>query len=232
MIRLNLVVEGRSEERFVKDLLAGHLAGFNVSASAHSVTTSRSKGRVHRGGMRSYAQPQKDIAIWTKEDRNPDARFSTMFDLYRLPSDFPRYAEAMRSQDPFQKVLILEKALAENVQDQRFIPYIQLHEFEALLFADVSKLASAYPDKRAEITRLAQEAGAAVSPEHIDDGEESAPSKRIGREIPRYLHEKLAVGPQVATSIGLRVLRAKCAHFNEWVAKLEALGQSAFGNAS
>ena len=59
-----------------------------------------------------------------------------MFDLYALPADFPGYAEARREVDPYGKVRILEDALGNDIADRRFIPYIQLHEFEALILAD------------------------------------------------------------------------------------------------
>jgi hypothetical protein len=64
------------------------------------------------------------------------------------------------------------------------------------------------------------------SPEYIDDGEDTAPSKRIIKEIPEYEGMKASAGPLVAEKIGLTNIRKKCNHFNQWLLKIEALGKS------
>ena len=140
MIRLHIIAEGQTEEEFVKTILAEHLANFNVITDVHCVTTKRTKTQVHRGGLVSYEKAQKDISLWLKQEKGKDVRFTTMFDLYALPNDFPQFDEAKRISDPYQKVEKLETALADNINDYRFIPYIQLHEFEALILTDPSKL--------------------------------------------------------------------------------------------
>ena len=94
------------------------------------------KAREYRGGLLGYERAKKDIRAWLKEDKHTECRFTTMFDLYALPDDFPGYAEAMSTSDPYDRVGILEQKMAEDIGDSRFIPYIQLHEFEALILAD------------------------------------------------------------------------------------------------
>jgi len=134
-----------------------------VWADARCVLTSRDKrsGFSHRGGWRrgsSYPVVKKDICTWMKEDRRPDVRFTTMFDLYGLPVDFPGYAEARRQADPYLRVAILERALEADIHaelnDTRFLSYVQLHEFEALLLADPRKLDREYLEHDAAIGRL------------------------------------------------------------------------------
>ena len=44
----------------------------------------------------------------------------------------------------------------EDVQDQRFIPYLQLHEFEALILTDVCCLAKFYPNRTNDLVMLAK----------------------------------------------------------------------------
>ena len=121
--------------------------------------TSRRRGIKHRGGLRKYAQAKRDITNWMREDGNPDARFTTMFDLYRLPSDFPGHENASRVADPHERIGILEDALREDVSDGRFIPYLQLHEFEALLLSDPRKLEVQFPDRGDEIGKLIEGGG-------------------------------------------------------------------------
>jgi hypothetical protein len=53
-----------------------------------------------------------------------------------LPADFPAYDQALSAIDPYMRVEVLESAMAADISDSRFIPYIQLHEFEALVLAE------------------------------------------------------------------------------------------------
>jgi hypothetical protein len=223
--RLHFIVEGQTEETFVNSVLAPHLGLCSVWANARCVTTSRHRNKVYRGGMTSYSTVRKDIIRWMKEDQNPDAVFTTMFDLYALPQDFPGYGDASKSGDPYRRVALIEEAMRRDIQHPRFIPYIQLYEFEALLLADPQKLEWEYLERDAAIRKLVEMVSGFKSPELIDDGNETAPSKRIIREIPEYEGMKASAGPLVTEKIGLTTLRAKCEHFNEWLVKLETFGQ-------
>lgn len=149
-----------------------------------------------------------------------------MVDLYRLPVDFPSFDDAGSETDPRKRVEILEEAFRNDLSYVRFVPYIQLHEFEALLFSDPKKLDLVFPGRESELSRLAETAGEFPSPEHIDDGAETAPSKRIIKEIPDYIGRKTAVAVPVLQAIGLKRVRECCRHFDDWVRKLESLGTS------
>ena len=221
-VRLHFVVEGQTERRFVESTLRPHLANRSIWVDARCVQTSRTRGRKHSGGIQGYVRAKGDIERWMREDQNADARFTTMFDLYALPGDFPGYEAAGQARDPYARVRRLEDALGEDISDQRFVPYLQLHEFEALLFADPEKLEERFDQHSPEIRRLVQVAER-CDPELINDGIETAPSKRIIREIPEYESDKASSGPIVAERIGLTTLRMKCLHFSEWIGKLEAL---------
>lgn len=155
------------------------------------------------------------------EDR--EAVFTTMIDLYALPRDFPGFADAARVADPYVRVRRLEQALADDIGQPRLIPYIQLHEFEALLLSDPEKFDWQYIDHDQAISRLVELARQFDSPELIDDGEATAPSKRIIAQIPEYRYQKAAAGPVIASHIGVQTIRDRCPHFGEWLAKLEAL---------
>ena len=226
MIRLHFVVEGQTEETFVNQTLVPHLAHMSIVSDARCVATSRKGGVKHRGGVNNYGQVKSDVSRWMREDRNEDARFTTMFDLYRLPADFPGQESTSLLQDPRQRVKYIESALKKDIGDWRFIPYIQLHEFEALLLSDPQKLGAQFHDCEDGIRRLANMVSRFSSPELIDDGIETAPSKRIISEIPEYSGAKASAGPIVANHIGLNALRASCRHFGEWLDKLERLGRS------
>ena len=145
-----------------------------------------------------------------------------MFDLYALPNDFPGFAEAARVADPYEKVALLERALDTDVGDARFVPYIQLHEFEALIFARLETLLDEYFDRETEIQCLRDVlADHDDNPELIDDGLATAPSKRILHQVPEY--NKATAGPDLAARIGIDHLRQRCRHFGDWLEKLEGL---------
>lgn len=222
IMHLNMIVEGVTEETFVREVLAPYFGNKGIYVVARSVETSRRKSIIYRGGCTTYDKMRRDIKNWIRQHR--DAYCTTMFDLYGLPRNFP----GKDSMDPnvrdYQRVRCLEKAFADDIGSHRFIPYIQLHEFEALLFADIDKMRAYFFDDRA-IERLKNVASCFDSPELINEGTETAPSKRIIREIPEYKDNKIPVGPGVAKEIGLPTLRARCAHFCEWISRIENLVQ-------
>jgi hypothetical protein len=226
MIRLHIVVEGPTEEAFVNQALVEHLAGFDVFADARSVEVSRDRKRatVYRGGLFDYGRAKRDLTRWMKQDDHPEVHFTTMFDLYALPRSFPAYEEAGRQGDPYRRIEVLERGLGADIGHPRLLPYLQLHEFEALLFADAAKLAGIFVRQEEAISALRQMAEAHSSPELIDDGDDTAPSKRIIHQLPGYAGLKATAGPLVAKAIGLPVLRARCPHFGQWLQNLEGLG--------
>jgi len=224
IVRLSMIVEGQTEETFVRDLLQEPLANRRVYVQARCVETRRKQGRVYRGGMTTYGKAKRDIQRWLLEDKT--AYLTTMFDFYKLPTDFPGFAQVKNFGDPYQKVMHLEESLAADIADSRFIPYIQLYEFEGLLFSDVQALDAILKGhhNRSLLTRLQQIRAQFKTPEEINDGETTAPSKRLQSLYPSY--EKVLFGPLIAKRIGLDRLRQECPHFRDWMSKLEALVQA------
>lgn len=227
MIRLHVTAEGQTEERFVNRLLCVHLSSCGIFPNVRCVLTSRNKRtkREYRGGFRihsAYQTAKKDIKAWIAEDNNRDCRFTTMFDLYALPEDFPGKAEANQQTDPYEKVRIIEEAFSDDIADSRFIPYIQLHEFEALLFSEPGQLAIEYFGYESAIANLDCMLDAVGgNPELLNDGYETCPSRRILKEIPDY--DKANAGIIIAEKIGLPKMRSECSHFNHWLTQLENL---------
>ena len=157
-----------------------------------------------------------------REDHSATARFTTVLDLYALPAEFPGWPEARKKALPLERVQTLEAALQRHIDDWRFTPYIQLHEFETLLYCDLNALAQRISGVERALKKLAQEV-AHLMPEAINEGETTAPSKRLIRHVPIYEKSKVRVGASAAAAIGLPVLRQKCPHFAAWLTRLEAL---------
>lgn len=219
MNRVLISVEGQTEETFVREVLLQHLIRFNILVESRLVATKRVKhGPVFKGGIFSYQKVREEIRRLFL-DQNIVA-VSTMYDLSGLPPDFPGYATRPK-QDPYAKVEHLEFALRQDIDNHRFRPYLQLHEFEALLFADPARTAAQFPgnDRLKELQTIRD---AFVSPEEINDGVDTAPSKRLLSLYRNY--QKPIHGPLATIEIGLEILRRECAHFRGWLEWLESLG--------
>lgn len=220
--RLNITTEGHTEHRFVKDVLYKYLQPLQIYCDVRSVMTSREFKK--RGGMTSYERAKTDIKQWMKNDHKPESYFSTMFDYYALPADFPGFNESKGLVNPYDKVKCIEDAFFADVAENRFIPYIQLHEFEALLFTDLDVLLLEFEDKSSEVQKLKSQLAQAPynnNPELINDIKESSPSHRIRGLIPEY--QKVNSGSMFTDLISIERLRKGCTHFNEWLTKLENL---------
>lgn len=218
MKRVLLLVEGQTEETFVKTVLAPYFWAFETAIEVTRVVTKRVQGRrAYRGGCLNYSQVKADLQRLLSS--NP-AAVTTLFDYYALPDDFPGRRSLRESASCFDRVAHLEAELARSVGDPRFIPNIVLHEFEGLLFSMPSEIAKVLlADARA--AELEAIAAAHASPEEIDEGPETHPSKRITRLLPEY--QKALHGPQIAARIGLQAIRARCRHFAAWLGRMEGL---------
>jgi hypothetical protein len=118
--RANIIAEGQTEETFIRELLSPHLSERGVYVAVRRVETSRAAGRIRRGGMTRYTKAKRDIQRWLKEDSQ--AHLTTMFDLYGLPADFPGLGRARKVSDAYEKVSLIEEALAADIGHRRFIP--------------------------------------------------------------------------------------------------------------
>ena len=174
--------------------------------------TNRKLGK--RGGILDFAKIRDDLNRLLREDRDAEAFFTTMIDLYALPSEFPGWDEARKKFVPRDRVLILEEAFRTEMGDDRFYPYIQLHEFEALLYCDLSQLEKRIPNSEKAIAKLLTDV-AGSAPEDINEGATTAPSKRIIRQLPIYERIKVRIGAPAVATIRLHTLRMECPHFDD-----------------
>jgi hypothetical protein len=165
-----------------------------------------------------------------KQDRRPESWFTTMVDFYKLPMEFPGQSTLAPKLDTQACAVHLEGELARDIVQRldglpvsrRLIPYIQMHEFEALLFSEPSAFLAAFPGNHSLVDRLAAMRAEFGNPEDIDDGEMTSPSKRICQILGRA-YQKPVAATLISQRIGLAAIRRECRHFNEWVARLIAL---------
>lgn len=216
MIRIKLLVEGQTEETFVRDVLAPHYDRQQIFITPIVVLTSPG----YKGGVTGYGKIKHQLTKLCRGDRG--AFISTMFDLYGLPNDFPGKQEKAypANGDGEQKASYLEKHLAVDVNEQNFIPYFMVHEFEALLFVTPEKFA-VWIDDEGPVASLNKIMRGRATPEQINDSPHTTPSKQIAALIPQY--QKTLHGPLIAADIGLDAMRRVCPHFNGWLQRLEKL---------
>jgi hypothetical protein len=216
---VHILVEGQTEETFVRDVLRPHLLGVGVHPNAILAATKRAKKGPHfKGGIVSYARVKSDLGRLLG-DTSVDA-VTTMIDFYGLPTDFPGY-NTLPGGSCYQRAAHLEQALDEDIDHPKFIPYLAIHEFEAMLFAAPEQIAKLFAGEKV-VAELKATRARFESPEEID--EECPPSRRIKEFLPGY--QKALYGPLIALEIGLEGIRAECRHFSGWLEKLEALGEN------
>ena len=223
--RVIALVEGPTEEKFVKDLLAGALGRLGVFISP---TTYGRPG--NQGGVPSWSKAKRELVGLLKQDAN--RHVTTMFDYYGMPRSWPG-REAAQVRPHAEKANVVEKAIRDGIAASsandpariRFIPYVQMHEFEALLFSDpelLGDVVSRDTHLRPLTRQIERIADAFRTPEEIDDDPSKAPAKRIRALAPHY--QKVTDGNIAARRIGLHKMRQECPHFAGWLRRLEALG--------
>lgn len=222
---IHVLCEGLTEQGFVNEVLRPYLIDNGVT-SVKSIIVSTNKKLNAQGGMSSYTHARTDLNLMRQSNTDSEFEshiFTTMFDLYALPNDFPGYEEANSIIEPYAHVNSLEQSLANAINDSRFIPYIQLHEFEALVFCGIDYLVKIYPKCKKSCEQLTATLQKYGNPELIDNDPTTAPSKRIIKAIEgenKYKYNKPTTGKSVTKEIGIDELRAKCPHFNKWVDSL------------
>ena len=220
MIRVHVICEGQTEEMFVKELLCASFHPLDIFLVPALIGKPG-----HKGGNVNFDRLRTDVQNRLLGDK---AAFCTTFlDFYGLPMNFPGRAEAVQNASIQAKALCMQESMTKELKSyinpdamQRFIPYVQIHEFEALLFSSPKKLALGI--SRSDLTDHFQDIRDAFgSPEEINDDPNTAPSKRITRVAAGY--EKPIYGTLAAMEIGLEIMRRECVLFDAWLKQLEAL---------
>ena len=219
-MKISILVEGKTEERFVKDVLSGHQSFLDRNLFFHAtiLVTKRTKDGSHfKGGVTSFAKFKRDELRLL--NGASDALVTKMLDYYGLPPDFPGVDSRPKSGTPIQRVAHVEDAIASHFgSPPNFVPFLVLHEFEAWIFSSRTELPRALtetaPQKEFEAIRASF-----ATPEEINERPGLAPSKRIAALFPVF--KKTLHGPTTAARIGLQQIRTECPHFNSWMIKLE-----------
>ncbi len=212
--RIIIVVEGETEEEFVNSSIAPYLSGFDIH-DVRGIKITTSPG--YKGGIGSYGKFKNNVERYLKQEK--DIVVTSLIDFFRLPTSFPKYEEALKIPYSQKRVEFLEAAMKADIDYLRYLPYLQLHEFEALLFTDVRGFEYCGFESQ-QIQRVQGIMNEYPNPEDINNHPDTAPSKRLLKIIPKY--EKVVFGNIIAQENGFHLMLEKCPRFKDWISKLIA----------
>ncbi len=220
MKRIHIICEGQTEEMFIKELLY-----LPFLAKGLILVPALIGKPGHKGGNFRIERLLPDVRNRLLGEQS--SYCTTFFDFYGLPPEFPGKSVAAEAATPQVKAETVCHAMVETLTVrigpdamQRFIPYIQMYEFEALLFSDPDGLARGVDSPNLS-THFHQIRDSFDSPEWINDSPRTAPSKRISKKVLGY--QKPIYGSLAAMEIGLSTMRRECSGFDAWLTQLEGL---------
>ena len=220
MIRVHVICEGQSEEAFVNELLCPTFYTLGIQLLPALI------GRPgHKGGNFKFERLFPEIEKRLLGDT--DCYCTTFFDFYGLPASFPGKKDVSVNDTIEQKFIKVNQAITIKLTEKlggkvmrRFIPFIQMYEFEGLLFSDPKKMALGM-DKPDLIDHFQGISDKFSTPEHINNSQQTAPSKRIINVIRGY--EKPLMGVLAALEVGLEAMRENCQLFDQWLSDIEGI---------
>ncbi len=212
MINIYVYCEGQTEESFVKNSLMSYFMQKNILLYPIICRTKEGPNGIFKGGLTDYNKAVKEIKRLCTQ--HPNEKVTSFVDYYGL-HNIPKIN--YESKDKYQLILSIEQKFYEDVNSRNFIPYISLHEFESLLFSKPEEFVYLKPSAVLKFQSILSEFD--NNPEMINSGIETAPSKRILKEIDNY--SKVLDGNTIAKRSTLSEIRSKCKHFNEWITSLE-----------
>lgn len=215
MKRIIFIVEGDTEKEFIDKILSPYLNTkgifeINCFKIKHS-----------RGGLTKYQHIRTDIINCIFET---NVIVTTLIDYYALPKDFPKYDESKSIVNKAERITFLEQSIVNDINEikgQNFynlVPYIQLHEFEALVFASHHGVKHLYTDSEVNFAEIMNIMEQFPNPEDINDSSETAPSKRLKNIINGY--NKVVDGIIIIEENGIENILNHCPRFKNWIEQL------------
>ncbi len=216
MKRTIIICEGQTEREFCKDVLYPYFFEKDIYIQTPLIKKSG-------GGIVPWPNLKKQIENHLRQDK--EAVVTTFIDYYGMSErfQFPNWEHAHQVNDKEKRMDILEAGMKESIRGEinpRFIPYIQLYEFEGLLFNNPAVFANQIPEEdfinKDELIKTIEEN---PNPEMINDTPGNAPSYRLKRLIKGY--SKIVYGAILAKDIGIERMRNKSPRFKQWIINLE-----------
>ena len=218
MKRLIIVCEGQTEQSFCLTVLSPYFLSKGVVVEAPTIKHSHV-------GVVSWATLKRQLVEHLHEG---DAIVTMLIDFYRIKDSyqFPGWEEAKEISNSMDKMNVMFIDMLNDMPEilrGRFVPYIQLHEFEGLLFSDISVFQNNFLPNECDLVAIQSAIDEFESPEDINNKPETAPSSRLLNAISGY--DKVVFGSLLAEEITLSTIRSKCPLFNSWIERIEETNQ-------
>lgn len=216
MKRLIIVCEGPTESEFCMEVLAPKLLKSEIYVDAPLVKKSN-------GGIVPWPNIKRQIEMHLHEG---NAYVSMLVDYYGIKDSyqFPGWMESKSISSLSDRWQFLCDRMKEDIASElasRFIPYMQIHEFESLLFSEITVFKDNFDKKEMDYSILEDAVREFANPEEINSRPTLAPSKRLISAIPSY--EKVLFGNYIASETGLTRIMERCPLFNQWITTLMSI---------
>lgn len=214
MKRLIIVCEGQTEQSFCQSVLSQYFRTKDIVVETPTIKHSH-------GGIVPWQTMKRQLVEHLHEG---EAIVTLLIDFYQIKDSyqFPGWEEAKDINDSYDKMNCLFVDMLNDMPEElrnRFVPYIQLHEFEGLLFSSISAFRSNFLPTECDFDAIQSAIDEFETPEEINNKPETAPSSRLMAAIAGY--DKVVYGSLLAEEMGLSVIRNRCPLFNSWIERIE-----------
>lgn len=218
MKHLYIIVEGQTELEFVNRLLIPFFTLRGLNTNIQGIPIDMKGGGHGFNNIEHFKNTVKPLLFIENEPI-----ITTMIDHYGINSEvkLPNYTNCITNIDIEQRILCMEKSLAEVVNSIKtysfFIPNILRHEMETLFYANPEqgfdledeKIKNAVLDICKQYPNI----------EDINSTPQGAPSKRLEEIYKAHgkKYNKPADGVDIAELTGLETILEKCPRFRLWL---------------
>lgn len=215
MKNIYIYCEGQTEETFVNEILTPYLSNIMIFTTPIICTTKRIATKKFKGGVSDYSKIKNELTLICRQHKNEYV--TTMFDYYAMPANTPNID--CNEVDIYKRMELIEDAINKDIGQPNCFFHFILHEFEGILFSSPDAFIEITDEQTVEKIRKMRDE--AISPEHINNSPETAPSKRLEALIPNYA--KVKNGALISKNIGIDILLKECKHFAKWVEKMKGI---------
>lgn len=216
MKRLIIVCEGQTEQSFCQNVLSPYFQDKGIVVEAPTIKHSH-------GGIVPWETLKRQLVEHLHEG---DAIVTMLIDFYRIKDSyqFPGWEESKTIKNSQDKMNGLFQDMSKDIPEglrRRFVPYIQLHEFEGLLFSEILAFRNNFLPEECDFDAIQSTIDEFETPEDINNKPETAPSSRLKAAVAGY--DKVVYGSLLAEEMGLSIIRSRCPLFNSWIERVEEM---------
>lgn len=225
MKRLLIYCEGQAEEIVIERLFRPHLEAHGVKVERPILAATSRDADGQRGGFVNWNAIRFDLQQEFASDPDDNLRFTTLLDVYAMPAQVLTLAGFATPVTTTADVEAVEQAIQNQFTEPRFKAYLQRHELEALLLADMDALERVFHRDISRLQQLRNDLAIFASAEDINHGSTTHPSARLSAAVPGYEFLKASNAYFVLAEAGLPAARAKCPRFDAWLRHWEKWGE-------